>query len=121
MSAHTCFLSNPLYLIMTHVAILYGLVSYLVLPALLEKYSLFIDSGSANEFFNAWFILIDYADVSFVCKSFEPCISAANLCQAAFLQKVDRLFNFCIYPGKTRQIFGFLFSASFSFSFSEET
>ena len=93
MSAHTCFLSNPLYLTMTHVAILYGLVFYLVLPALREKYSLFIDSGSADKFFNAWFILIDYADVSFVCKSFEPCISAANLCQAAFLQKVDWLFQ----------------------------
>ena len=54
-----------------------------------EKYSLFIDFCSANEFFYAWLILVDYADVSYICKSFEPRISVANLCHAAFLQKVD--------------------------------
>ena len=58
---------------------------YLGLPALREKYSLFIDSGSADKFFNACFILIDYADVSFVCKSFESSRSAANLYQTVCL------------------------------------
>ena len=63
MSVHTCFLSNLLYS--------------------------FIDFFSAYNFFNAWLVLVDYADVPCICKSFEPCRSAANLQQTAFLQKVD--------------------------------
>ena len=89
MSAHTCFLSNLLYLFMTHVAILYF---YLVLSCPVRSstiYFLFIDFCSAYKFFNAWLILEDYADVSCICKSFEPRRSAANLQQTAFLQKVD--------------------------------
>ena len=83
MSAHTCFLSNLLYMIMTHVAILCFL-SCLVCPPLREYILLFIDFSSANEFFNAWLVLIDYADVLYICKSFKPRISAANLYHAAF-------------------------------------
>ena len=52
-------------------------------------YFLFSDLCSAYKFFDAWFILVDYADVSCICKSFEPRRSAANLQQTAFLQKVD--------------------------------
>ena len=92
MSAHTCFLSILLYSIMTHVAILCFkscLIPVLSCPPFQRIYSLFIDFCSANEFFYAWFVLIDYADVSYICKSFEPRISAVNLCHTAFLQRVD--------------------------------
>ena len=88
-SAHMFFVKS---LIFNHDPCCY-LVFYLVLPALREKYSLFIDSGSADKFFDAWFILVDYADVSCICKSFDSRRSAANLQQAAFLQKVDGLFQ----------------------------
>ena len=73
------FIHNPCY--------------YLVSRPVFSKYIfyLFLDSCSAYKFFNAWLVLIDYADVSCICKSFEPCISATNLCHAAFLQKVDWL------------------------------
>ena len=48
-------------------------------------YFLFIDFCSAYKFFNAWLVLVDYADVPCICKSFEPSRSATNLCQAIYL------------------------------------
>ena len=42
-------------------------------------YFLFTDLCSTYKLFEAWFIFVDNANVSCICKSFEPSRSAANL------------------------------------------
>ena len=51
----------------------------------LAIYFLFTDLCSAYELFEARFIFVDNADISFVCKSFESSRSAANLYQTVCL------------------------------------
>ena len=115
MSARTCCLSNPLYLFITHVTILYSV------PFCLQQDIFFIYFW----IFVLHMSFLRLGSFSYTMQMF--CMSASFLNLADLLpifiiqlvfKKLMSFFNFCIYPGRTRQTFGFLLSSS---AFSEET